>query len=102
MIKDTIAKLEAQIQNSPSLTPEKREELAQLLDTLKTEASQLTDSGHVTGIAGAEPVRGEGSPELLQHSLDELTESAAEFETSHPRLFQAAQSITNTLSNLGI
>ena len=100
MIKDTIAKLEAQIQNSPSLTPEKREELAQLLDTLKTEASQLTDSG--VGDVAAGTAANEGSPELLQHSLDELTESAAEFETSHPRLFQAAQSITNTLSNLGI
>ncbi len=100
MIKDTIAKLEAQIQNSPSLTPEKREELAQLLETLKAEANQLTDSG--TGVVATRSAPDDGNPEPLQHSIDELTESAAEFETSHPRLFQAAQSITNTLSNLGI
>ncbi|HEY1171908.1 MAG TPA: DUF4404 family protein [Verrucomicrobiae bacterium] len=99
MIKDTIARIEAQIQNSTSLTPERREELNELLDTLKAEVNQLTDSGK--SIVSRTVETGD-APELLQSSLDDLTQSAAKFEKSHPRLFQAAQSITNTLSNIGI
>lgn len=97
MIRNTIAKIEAQIENSTSLTPERRKELTELLEELKAEVNQLTDTVPVEN-----RVKHTENPELLQQSIDELTEAAAKFEKSHPRLFQAAQSITNTLSNIGI
>jgi queuine/archaeosine tRNA-ribosyltransferase len=110
MIQDTIAKIEAQIQSSSSITPERREELKELLATLKAEVNELavTNQEDAQSIAGYtqlsayEATRSTQNPALLQHSLDGLTVSAAQFEKSHPRLFQAVQSITNTLSNLGI
>jgi septal ring factor EnvC (AmiA/AmiB activator) len=110
MIQDTIAKIEAQIRNSSSLTPERREELNQLLATLKAEVNDLAktnqeDAQSIAGftqVSAHEAMRAEQNPALLQHSLDGLTASAAQFEKSHPRLYQVVQSITNTLSNLGI
>ena len=110
MIQDTIAKIEAQIKNAASLTPERREELTKLLATLKAEVDDLalTNQEDAQSIAGFtqlstyEATRSAQNPQLLEHSLGGLTASAAQFEKSHPRLFQAVQSITNTLSNLGI
>lgn len=110
MIQDTIAKIEAQIEGSATLTPERREELTALLATLKAEVNELavTNQEEAQSIAGFtqvsayEAMRSEQNPALLQHSLGGLTASAAKFEKSHPRLYQVVQSITNTLSNLGI
>lgn len=110
MIKDTLAKIEEQIQNSASLTPERRAELIKLLETLKTEVSELAETNaddaqsiaNFTQLSTHEATRSEQKPELLQHSLGGLSASVASLEKTHPRLFQAVQSITDTLSNLGI
>lgn len=110
MIKDTLAKIEEQIQNSANLTPERRAELQKLMETLKAEVNELAQTNEddaasiagYTGVSTHEAMRSEQNPELLQHSLNGLTASAAQFEKSHPRLYQAVQSVTNTLSNIGI
>ena len=110
LIQETLAKIEARIHDADTLKPEKRAELAQLLAKLKSEVGQLskTHAEQAESIAGFtqlsthEATREQLNPELLQHSLDGLTSSVTEFETSHPQLVQIVNAISHTLSNLGI
>jgi len=110
MIHDTIARIEAQIRNSANLSEERRAELAALLATLKAEVGELakTHGEQAASIAGFaqvsahEATRSQPNPEALQHSLSGLEASVSEFEKSHPRLVNIVNSISHTLSNLGI
>ncbi len=110
MIDETLAKIEARIQSSDALKEDKRQELQQLISTLKTEVAELskTQPEQAQSIAGFaevsthEATREQQNPNLLKLSLDGLTSSVAEFESSHPQLVQIVNSISNTLSNLGI
>lgn len=110
MIEDTIGKLEAKIQSAESIKEERRNELAQLLGTLKTEVAALskTHEDQAQSIAGFaevsthEATRAEQNPRLLKLSLEGLSSSVGELEKTHPRLVQIVNAISNTLSNLGI
>jgi hypothetical protein len=110
MIEDIIKKMESRIQNAESVSDERRNELLQLLGQLKSEVGQLsqTNSEQAESIAGYaelsthEAVRKEQNPQLLKHSLEGLSSSVEGFEESHPRLVQLVNSISHTLSNLGI
>lgn len=110
MIKDTLQKIEARLQQTEALAPEKRAELTALLATLKQEVAELhkTHADDATSIAGFtelsahEATRAEKNPVLLQHSLDGLKGSVEGFEESHPQLVQSVNAICTTLSNLGI
>jgi len=110
MIEDTIAKIEARLQNADALPPEKRQELQQLLATLKSEVAKLsrTHAEQAESIAGFadisthEATREQQNPELLKLSLNGLSSSVEEFEKSHPKLVQIVNSISTALSNLGI
>jgi predicted transcriptional regulator len=110
MIEDTIGKIEARIQGAESVKEERRQELLQLLGTLKSEVAALskTHGEQAQSIAGFtevsthEAIRAERNPELLKLSLEGLGSSAREFEESHPRLVQIVNAISSTLANLGI
>jgi hypothetical protein len=110
MIEDTIGKIEARIQGADAVKEERRQELLQLLATLKSEVAELskTHGEQAESIAGFadisthEATRAEQNPELLKLSLEGLGSSVQEFEESHPRLVQIVNGISNTLSNLGI
>jgi hypothetical protein len=110
MIEDTIGKIQARLENSDAVKEDRRRELLQLLGTLKAEVAELskTHEEQAQSIAGFaelsahEATRAEQHPELLQLSLAGLNSSVEEFEKSHPRLVQLVNSISNTLSNLGI
>jgi hypothetical protein len=110
MIDETLAKIEARIQSSDALSEDKRRELAHLLSTLKAEVAELskTQPEQAQSIAGFaevsthEATREPQNPNLVKLSVEGLTSSVAEFESSHPRLVQIVNSISNTLSNLGI
>ena len=110
MIEDTIGKIEAKIQGADAIKDDRRRELLQLLATLKSEVANLprTQDDDARSLAGFaelsahEATRAEQNPELLKLSLSGMAASAAQFEKSHPRLYQIVNSITNTLSNLGI
>ncbi len=110
MIEDTIAKIEARLQADEALPAGKREELLALLGTLKTEVATLarTHGEQAESIAGfaeastREATRGTPNRGLLTHALGGLTASVEEFEGSHPQLVQIVNSISHTLSNLGI
>ncbi len=110
MIEDTIGKIETRIQNSEAIKGERREELLELLGTLKSEVAALSTTNHeqaqsiagFTELSAHEATRVEQDPQLLKLSLQGLSSSVKGIEESHPRLVQIVNAISNTLSNLGI
>jgi len=110
MIEDTIGKLEAKIKSAESIKEDRRNELAQLLSTLKTEVAALskTHGDQAQSIAGFaelsthEATRAEQNPRLLKLSLEGLSSSVDELAKTHPRPVQLVNAISHTLSNLGI
>jgi hypothetical protein len=110
MIQETIAEIEERLQRAGSLKDEQRAELLKLLASLKAEVGVLFDTQpeHAQSIAGFtavsthEATRDQRNPELVQLSLKGLSSSVAGFEASHPKLVQVVNSISTTLSNLGI
>jgi hypothetical protein len=110
MIDDTIKKIEAQLQSSASIPEERRQELLKLLATLRAEVSSLsaTHGAEAQSIAGFtqvsahEATRETPNPALVDLSLKGLRSSVEGFEKTHPGLVQIVNTISNTLSNLGI
>ncbi|HVV73092.1 MAG TPA: DUF4404 family protein [Verrucomicrobiae bacterium] len=110
MIEETIRNIEARIQGAEAIKDDRRRELLQLLSTLKAEVAALsqTHGEQAESIAGFaelsthEATREKRNPQLLDLSLKGLNSSVEEFERSHPRLVQIVNSISSTLSNLGI
>ncbi|MCU0788930.1 MAG: DUF4404 family protein [Verrucomicrobia bacterium] len=110
MIEDTIAKIEKQLRASQTIRPERRAELLKLLETLKTEVSSIASShreeadsiARFTEVSTHEATRSSQDQQLLDLSLEGLRSSARSFEESHPKLVQIVNSISRTLSNLGI
>ena len=110
MIEDTISKIEQQLNAAKAIKPERRAELLKLLETLKAEVSGLSAThgeqaasiARFTEVSAHEATRSTQDQQLLDLSLEGLRSSARDFEQSHPRLVQIVNSISNTLSNLGI
>jgi hypothetical protein len=110
MIEDTISKIEARIQAADAIKDERKQELLQLLGTLKSEISGISDThgeqaqsiAGFTEISTHEATRTDQNPELLNLSLKGMSSSVEGFEKSHPQLVQIVNSISHTLSNLGI
>jgi hypothetical protein len=110
MIRETLGKIESQIQKAESIRPETKAELTELLTTLKQEVAQLSETHgdqaqSITGFAQVsahEAMRGEKNPQLLKLSLDGLAGSVDGFEKSHPKLVQIVNRICETLSGLGV
>lgn len=109
-IEQTIEQLETRIRSAESIKPERKEELLELLGSLKSEVAEFsrTHGEHAESIAGFtelstyEATRSEQNPRLLDLSLQGLTSSVEGFEESHPRLVQLVNALSQTLSNLGI
>ncbi len=109
-IKDTLAKIEARLQGSEAIPAEKRAELQDLLEKLKSEiaglstthAEQAQSIAAFTEVSAREATREQPNPRLLKLSLDGLVSSVEELETSHPRLVHIVNSISTMLANLGI
>ena len=110
MIEKTISEIEAKISGAATVDAAQKQELLQLLGTLKTEVSVLarTHGEQADSIAGFasmsahEATRADQNPELRELSLQGLRSSAGGFEQSHPRLVQIVSSISKVLSDLGI
>jgi phage I-like protein len=110
MIQETLSKIEAQIECAGTITPEAKEELRQLLGTLKAEVGEIaqthaeqarTISGFAQ-VSAHEATREQKNPQLLKLSLEGLAASVGGFENSHPRLVAIVNRICTTLSNLGV
>jgi hypothetical protein len=110
MIEDTIGKIQSRLEGTDAIKEDRKQELLQLLGTLKAEVAELskTHGEEAQSIAGFaevsthEATRAEQNPELLKLSLRGLGSSVQGFEESHPRLVQIVNTISQTLSNLGI
>jgi len=105
-----VGKIENRIQAAESINEQRRQELLELVGTLKAEVAELskTHGEQAQSIAGFtelsthEATRTEQNPQLLKLSLEGLNSSVGGFEQSHPRLVQIVNAISSTLSNLGI
>ena len=94
MIEKTISEIESKISSSETVSTERRQELLQLLVTLKTEVAKLsqTNSEQADSIAGFaqlsahEATRAEQNPQLREISLLGLRSSVEDLEQSHPQL----------------
>jgi ABC-type transporter Mla subunit MlaD len=110
MIEDTVSKLEAQLREARNLSPERRDELLQLLGTLKAEVAELSKTNREEAqsvarfaeLSAMEATRSAKNQKLQDLSLEGFKSSVEGFEQSHPRLVQVVDSISRTLSNLGI
>ena len=110
MIKSTMKKIKAKIQQERSVTNKTKTELLNLLSVLESEITKLskTDSEHAQSITGFiersthEATRRKRNPELLQLSLAGLTASVKGFEASHQRLVADVNNICTVLANMGI
>lgn len=110
MIEETIAQIEARLQGTENIPAEKRQELQQLLVTLKSEVGKLSRThaeqaesiASFTQISTQEATREQRNPQLLDLSLRGLSSSVEEFEKSHPKLVQVVNAFSNLLSSLGI
>ena len=91
MIQQCISDIEAKIRAEP-MSDTKREELLQLLATLKTEFAALDQASSAS----------REKQKALKSSVDELRSSVEGFEQAHPKLIQAVNSISSTLSNWGV
>jgi hypothetical protein len=110
MIEKTIGEIEAKIRGAEAVSEERKRELIQLLDRLKTEVGALskTHGEQAESIAGFaqlsahEAMRGKQNQQLRELSVRGLQSSVEGFEKSNPRLVEIVNRISNTLSNLGI
>jgi phage shock protein A len=91
MIQQTISDIEAKISAEPMSDTTKRE-LLQLVATLKTEITVLDQTSSTSS----------EKEKMLKRSVEELRSSVQGFEQSHPKLIQAVNSISSTLSNWGV
>ena len=109
MIRETLEQIQARIE-SGNLKEEQKQDLLRLLGQLKSEMTEVCQENPdqaqsiagFTGLSAHEATRDEKNPQLLQLSLDGLRSSVEGFEKSHPRLVEVVNSISVTLSNLGI
>ena len=110
MNESSLNEIEAKIRGADNISEDRKRELLQLLGTLKSEIGKLsrTHDEQAQSIAGFaelsahEATRTQQNPQSLRHSLEGLRSSVEGFEKSHPQLVRIVNSISNTLSNLGI
>ncbi|HTV76250.1 MAG TPA: DUF4404 family protein [Candidatus Baltobacteraceae bacterium] len=110
MIEQTIGEIEAKIRGADTVSEAHKSELLQLLGTLKSEVGTLAKThdeqaqsiADFAKISAHEATRENQNPELRELSVRGLRSSVGGFEQSHPKLVQIVNSISNTLSNLGI
>jgi hypothetical protein len=110
---DPISRLkdvEHRIRSHDDIPVDTKAELLRLLTTLKSEIAILehTHAAHAESVVGLaersmqEAIRQPKDPQLAASALQELAESVAALEVSHPQLVNAVNAISVLLSNIGI
>ena len=110
MIDETLNTMQQRITNAPSIRDEKKEELLSLISTLRSEISELretseSDAEAITTLAddsASKAASDEANEEEVLSATEKLKRSVEDFEASHPKLFDTVNSISTTLSNMGI
>jgi hypothetical protein len=109
MVQDTIQKIEETIKNSKNINKEKKEDILNLIDSLKVEIVELSKTNHedatsvanFTKVSTHEATKTKKDENLLDLSLRGLSHSVEKFEASHPQLVSIVNSICASLSNSG-
>jgi hypothetical protein len=110
---DPISRLndvERRVRSHDDIPSDTKAELLRLLTTLKSEIATLehTHAEHAESVVGLaersmqEAIRQPKDPQLAASALQELADSVAELEVSHPRLVNVVNTISVLLSNIGI
>ncbi len=110
MIETTISEIEAKIRSTDAASEPRKQELIQLLATLKAEVATLSKTHgeqaqsivSFAQLSAHEATRSAKNPRLLELSLRGLRSSVDDFEVSHPKLVQVVNSLSQTLANWGI
>jgi hypothetical protein len=110
MLEQTITNIEQRIKNSESIAEKDRNDLLNLLTTLKSEVIELskTHADHAESITGFaqisahEATREKQNRHLMKLSLTGLTSSVDELETTYPKLVETVNRISQILANMGI
>jgi hypothetical protein len=110
MLKTTITNIENKIKRNASIKDKEKTELLKLLSSLKNEISEFSkidneQAESITGFAQTsahEATRKDKNEDLLDLSLKGLTSSVSELESSHPKLVEIVNRISQMLSNMGI
>jgi TRAP-type uncharacterized transport system substrate-binding protein len=110
MLKTTITNIENKIKRNASIKDKEKTELLKLLSSLKNEISEFSkidneQAESITGFAQTsahEATRKDKNEDLLDLSLKGLTSSVGELESSHPKLVEIVNRISQMLSNMGI
>jgi hypothetical protein len=110
MLEKTITSIETNIKNAGSIGEKDRDDLLKLLSTLKSEILELSktnaeDAESITGFAKVsthEATRENKNQNLITLSLSGLTSSIDELESTHPKLVETVNKISQILANMGI
>jgi len=110
MIPDRIAQIETTLRSAANIPDPTRQELLDLLASLKAEMAPLaaTHSATVEQITGSADaavqaaVHREEQPEEAAQAAEGLAASVRDFEASHPQLVQIVDRLAVILSNTGI
>ncbi|HIG07306.1 MAG: DUF4404 family protein [Methylococcales bacterium] len=110
MIQDTIVKINALIEQADRLTREQRSQLLslteqlqrdiQLIETVDQEQAQSVVV--LAKLTSHEYLRSEQNPELIAMAEEGLALAIADYEKSHPKLYQTLQSLCIALRGLGV
>jgi DNA repair exonuclease SbcCD ATPase subunit len=110
MIEDRLDKIEERLKQSKTVKESDKAELLTLLNSLRTEIADLSQTHHehaesiarFAELSTHEATRSEKSPALFDLSIEGLTSSVQGFEVSHPKLVGIINTFCTMLSNLGI
>ena len=110
MIEDRLDKIEERLKQSKTVKESDKAELLTLLNSLRTEIADLSQTHHehaesiarFAELSTHEATRSEKSPALFDLSIEGLTSSVQGFEVSHPRLVGIINSFCTYLANMGI
>ncbi len=110
MIQESLDKIKERLKKSQTIKENDKTELLNLLNTLQTEITGLsqTDKEHAESIARFaelsthEATRTQKNPALFDLSIEGLVTSGRGFEISHPRLVAVINAFCNYLTDMGI
>ena len=110
MVQSPIERIEIKICKNNSLKEKSKSELLDSLATRKPEITKFSkaQSEHAESIAGFlersahEATRHKINPTLLKITVDGLSASVRELESSHPKLVEQVNFIAYSLANMGI
>jgi hypothetical protein len=110
MTNSTLGKIEERIRYNSAISDKNKDELLDLLASLQNEIhglskSHVEESESIVGFTERsihEAYRTKRDQTLFKLSINALSASVKEFETSHPKLVGIVNNISSALSRMGI